>query len=72
MTRSISKKKLIVLSGAVGGKTGKTLVLPQFSEIKRGGGSVPQCYGGLTLPGRGPRRQHRWSWFIYVLAYCLY
>ena len=37
-------------SGAVGGKTGKTLVLPGFSKIERGGGnsSVPHCYGGLT------------------------
>ena len=40
-------------SGAVGGKTGKTSVLPGFSKIERGGGSggVPQCYGGLTSPG---------------------
>jgi hypothetical protein len=30
-------------SGAVGGKTGKTSVLPRFSKIERGGGS-----GGAT------------------------
>ena len=37
-------------SGAVGGKTGKTLVLPGFSKIERGGGSggMPQCNSGLT------------------------
>ena len=38
------------ISGAVGGKTGKTLVLPEFSKIERGGGSsgAPHCYSGLT------------------------
>ena len=37
-------------SGAVGGKTSKTAILPGFSKIERGGGSgdVPHCYGGLT------------------------
>jgi hypothetical protein len=30
---------LILVSGAVGGKTGKTSVLPRFSKIERGGGS---------------------------------
>ena len=45
LTRSYS------ISGAVGDKTGKTSVLPGFSKIERGGGSVPQCYGGLTSPG---------------------
>jgi hypothetical protein len=29
----------IHISGAVGGKTGKTSVLPRFSKIERGGGS---------------------------------
>ena len=47
-------------SGAVGGKTGKTLVLPGFSKIECCGGSsdAPQIYGGLSLPGRALRRQH--------------
>ena len=34
-------------SGAVGVKTGKTLVLPGFSKIESSGGA-PQCYSGLT------------------------
>ena len=39
-----------LVSGAVGGKTGKTSVLPGFSKIERGGGSdgAPHFYGGLT------------------------
>ena len=43
----------LLFSGAVGGKTGKTLVLPRFSKIEGGGGSsgAPECYGGLTSPG---------------------
>ena len=39
------------VSGAVvGGKTGKTSVLPGFSKEERGGGGggAPDCYGGLT------------------------
>ena len=38
----------IVISGAVGGKTGKTSVLPVFSKIECDGGSALHCYGGLT------------------------
>ena len=32
------------------GKTGKTVVLPRFCKIERGGcsGGAPTCYGGLT------------------------
>ena len=39
-----------VHSGAVGGKTSKTSVLPGFSKIERGGssGGAPHCYGVLT------------------------
>ena len=39
--------------GAIGGKTGKTAVLPGFCKIERGGGSggVPLCYRGLTWLG---------------------
>ena len=40
-----------MIVGAVGGKTSKTSVLPQFSKIEGGGGML-QCYGGLTSPGR--------------------
>ena len=38
------------ITGAVGGKTGKTSVLPGFSKIESGGGisGAPHCYGGLT------------------------
>ena len=37
-------------SGGVGGKTGKTSVLPVFSKIEHGGGSsgTRHCYCGLT------------------------
>ena len=36
-------------SGAVGGKTGKTTVLPRFSKIEGGsGGGVPQWWSYLT------------------------
>ena len=37
-------------SGAVGGKTGKTSVLPGFRKIECGGGSgdTLHSYGGLT------------------------
>ena len=39
-----------IIIGAVGGKTGKTSVLPGFSKIERGGssGGAPHCYGVLT------------------------
>ena len=44
-------------SGAVGGKTGKTLVLPGFFKIvhSNGSGCVPHCFGGLTKAGRARR-----------------
>ena len=42
---------MTLISGAVGGKTDKTSVLPEFSKIERSGGASPQCYGGLTWPG---------------------
>ena len=43
--------------GAIGGKTGKTVVLPRFCKIEHGGssGDTPPCYGGLTLPRRERR-----------------
>ena len=43
--------------GAIGGKTGKTTVLPSFCKIEHDGGSggAPLCYGGLSLPGRARR-----------------
>ena len=39
-----------ISSGAIGGRTGKTSVLPGFSKIECGGsnGGALQCYGGLT------------------------
>ena len=42
---------------SVGGKTGKTAVLPGFCKIEHGGGSggAPQNYGGLTWPVRARR-----------------
>ena len=44
-------------SGAVGGKTGKTAVLPRFCKIGRGGGrgGAPPYYGGLSWPVRARR-----------------
>ena len=44
------------------GKTHKTSVLHRLSKIEGSGGSgvAPQCYGGLTLPGRGAVRG-KWS-----------
>ena len=39
--------------GAIGGKTGKTAVLPGFCKIERGGsGGAPPCYRGLIWLGR--------------------
>jgi hypothetical protein len=46
-------------SGAVGGKTGKTSVLPRFSKIESGGGSgggAPQWWAYLSR-ARAPRRR---------------
>ena len=39
--------------GAIGGKTGKTVVLPGFCKIEHGGGSggAPPYYRGLTWLG---------------------
>ena len=36
--------------GAIGGKTGKTVVLPGFCKIESGGGNggVPPCIGGAS------------------------
>jgi hypothetical protein len=42
-------------SGAVGGKTGKTAVLPRFCKIGRGSGGAPPYYGGLSWPVRARR-----------------
>ena len=41
----------IMTRGAIGGKTGKTAVLPWFCKIEHGGssGGAPPCYGGLSL-----------------------
>ena len=52
--------KTTLSSGTIGGKTGKTSVLPGFSKIERGGGSggAPHCYGGLT------QRRARRLWFL--------
>jgi hypothetical protein len=47
-------KKQLCISGAVGGKTGKTAVLPRFCKIERGGGAPPY-YGGLSWPVRARR-----------------
>ena len=43
--------------GAIGGKTGKTAVLPGFCQIERGGGSggMPPCYRGLIWLGQTHR-----------------
>ena len=40
------------LRGTIGGKTGKTSVLPGFSKIECGSGGAPHSYGGLTYPRR--------------------
>ena len=45
----------VLTSGAVGGKTGKTSVLPGFSKIERGGGSgggAPHWWSYLALSAR--------------------
>ena len=34
-----ASKKLLFIRGAIGGKTGKTAVLPGFCKIERGGGN---------------------------------
>ena len=49
-----SSNHSVVASGAIGGKTGKTAVLPGFFEIERGNGSGggPLCYRGLIWFGR--------------------
>ena len=60
---SAIKTQIISISGAVGGKTGKTLVLPGFRKIEPGGGSggALQCYGGSYLArARTPRRMRHW------------
>ena len=43
-----------VIRGVIGGKTGKTLVLPEFCRIELVGGSggAPPCYRGLIWLGR--------------------
>ena len=49
------KKAQIFLQGmgTIGGKTGKTMILPWFWKKEHGGGSggMPPCYSGLSLPG---------------------
>ena len=45
-------------SGAIGGKTSKTAVLPGFCKVERGGSGsrgTPPYYGGLTWPMRARR-----------------
>jgi hypothetical protein len=42
-----------MVSGAVGGITDKTAVLPRFCKIGRGG--APPYYGGLSWPVRARR-----------------
>ena len=42
--------------GAIGGKTGKTAVLPGFCKIEHGNsGGAPPCYRGLIWVGRACR-----------------
>ena len=58
--------------GAIGGKTGKTAVLPWFCNIEHGSGSsgAPAFYGGLSLSGlvriraRIARAEIFWSFWI--------
>ena len=57
-------------SGAVGGKTGKTAVLPRFCKIERGSGGAPPYYGGLSWPVRARRAgsaADSYSLFPYIL-----
>jgi hypothetical protein len=54
-------------SGAVGGKTGKTSVLPRFSKIERGGGSgggAPHWWSYLAL-ARAPAAPLHQDTFLY-------
>ena len=41
----------IICRGAIGGKTGKTAVLPGFCKIERSSSGVLLCYRGLILLG---------------------
>ena len=54
---TLSMVQTVSYSGAVGGKTGKTAVLPRFCKIGRGGGrgGAPPYYGGLSWPVRARR-----------------
>ena len=45
-------KNLLVVRGAIGGKTGKTAVLPWFCKKEHGGSGALQCYADHSLPGR--------------------
>ena len=40
-----------ICRGAIGGKTGKTAVLPEFCKIECGGGSGSGCHIMAVLPG---------------------
>ena len=44
---------IFIISGAVGGETGKTMVLPEFYKIEcSGSGGTLTYYGGLGWPVR--------------------
>ena len=55
--RASADRKDVLLSGAVGGKTGKTSVLPRFSKIERGGGA--QHWWSYLVLAHVPRRRRR-------------
>jgi hypothetical protein len=62
---NVSQNRLY--SGTLGGKTGKTAVLPRFCKIGRGGGSAPPYYGGLSCPVRARRAGGAAALFCLIL-----
>ena len=57
-----------MLRDAIGGKTGKTVVLPGFCKIERGSSSsAPLCYrdliwlGGACCAGGAPSAASKWA-----------
>ena len=52
---SCCPSKAIAHRGAIGGKAGKTAVLPGFFKIEYSSGAVQPCYRGLIWLGRACR-----------------
>ena len=50
----------IRISGAVGGKTGKTAVVPGFCKIERGGGAPPYYWSYLARARAAAAYDKKW------------